>query len=82
MSKFVGAKNTQMCGPAKVRCYKNANSFEFKLHRLSECNCLPSCTVLSYNAYSTEADYDYMHAYLPIDFQEDHNFKKYFTHFD
>ena len=61
-----------VCGPAKISCYNNAEDqlllkefnqgFEVSGENVrgqTECNCLPACTSIAYEAEISQADFDY-----------------------
>lgn len=64
---------TPICGTSKIPCYDQAEddllqeqyvdgiTANDKLS-LNECNCLPSCTSIRYEAEITQAPYDYIRA--------------------
>lgn len=57
-----GDKNTQICGAARMRCMKEA---KWKMSTTNsgkafeeECNCVPACTFIKYNAYVSRSPLD------------------------
>lgn len=80
---ILGDNQTKICGGLKLRCYRDA---EMKLFGedwddestvdevqsiRDKCNCLPSCTSISYDAEIDRANYDYDQAIRPNDFPDD-----------
>lgn len=67
----VGDGNTPICGAAKIKCYNDAedklSEKEF-INGLSNdndvvksgCNCLPSCTSITYDAEISQAKFDWV----------------------
>lgn len=68
---FLGDKNTKICGTGSSKCYRNAEKKLFgediiddfqddsvKLFR-SQCNCLPACTSIKYDAVIDRTKFDY-----------------------
>lgn len=61
---FTGDKNTQICGAARMGCLREAKR---KLETTNggkafeeECNCMPACTSIKYNAYVGRSSLDLM----------------------
>lgn len=68
---MTGEKNTKICGPAKIKCYKEAQKKLYgedievgltdkaaKSFR-KQCNCLPACSLIIYDADIDRAKVDY-----------------------
>lgn len=73
---FAGDENTKICGTAKIKCYMQAQESLFEediVDGLSdqeaksfrnECNCLPSCTTVTYDAHVDRAKFYWKEALL------------------
>ncbi|XP_055382467.1 pickpocket protein 28-like [Condylostylus longicornis] len=88
--KFSMPRNTSIpvCGSQKIDCYNQAedallkNEFEQGLKTSKEnyrgetdCNCLPACTSIAYEAEISQADYDFVsqfEAYMSSSYLDDH----------
>lgn len=69
-------KATKVCGPGKMQCYRMAeNEFYIGEYRVG-CNCLPSCTTLTYQGYQTTSDYDLVSTISKSIFRKDFNLEK------
>lgn len=64
--------NTPICNSPKIECYENAEKMyvyptQVEIHdqliALPGCNCLPSCTIITYNVEATQAKIN-MYPYL------------------
>ena len=70
--KSPGTADMEVCGPGNIKCYNEAEDelllkefnqgFEvsgenYRGH--TECNCLPACTSIAYEAEISQADFDY-----------------------
>lgn len=55
---FPGSNGTKICGPAKLECSNSASNNVFTSGAFDECNCLPTCTMISYDAVATQGEYD------------------------
>lgn len=60
--KTLGTSDTKICGPAKMRCCKDTQKHFYTGGEFNKCDCLPSCSALSYTAYSSMIDFDYARA--------------------
>lgn len=58
-----GTRDDKICGPAKLKCCMKADSKVFQSENFTMCNCLPSCSTLSYDVTVTQADYDLVESY-------------------
>lgn len=73
---FTGNSSTQICGTAKIECYMQAKQSLFEediVDGLSDeearsfrqkCNCLPSCTKITYNVHIDRAKFYWREALL------------------
>lgn len=75
---FTGTNGTKICGPGKIKCYKQCNRAEFRTVVLPACKCYPSCVQLLYNAEMTQTDFDYAHLYSNLYPKKSFGMKKYF----
>lgn len=55
---------TRVCGARSVSCYYDAedelfNPYEGPTHEDLGCNCLPACTAITYDAETSQADFDW-----------------------
>lgn len=61
ISTISGGRNTRICGEARIKCYKaaesNFNSESFRSFR-DPCNCLPACTSIEYTADIDHVKFD------------------------
>lgn len=67
---FLGDRNTPVCGAMKIKCYNDAEDTlleKFFQEGLSNsgyartgCNCLPSCTSITYDAEISQAKFDWI----------------------
>lgn len=60
---LTGDRNTKICGPNAIPCYRNAEitlltNISAKSFR-EQCNCLPECTKIEYNAEIDRVKYDW-----------------------
>lgn len=73
---FIGDRRTNICGVAKIDCYKSAemklsSSESSAISFRDKCNCMPSCTSIDYAALidRTTLGWEYViktvHNYLP-----------------
>lgn len=71
-ASFLGNLNVPVCGSANMKCYNEAEdelllkefeqglvTEEENLRGQTDCNCLPSCTSIAYEAEISQADFDY-----------------------
>lgn len=70
---FSGGRGTKVCGPKKEKCYMRAEKYFFGSDDKTDCNCLPSCVSIAYDAYSSTGDYDLVSAYSKSIFQSNFN---------
>lgn len=67
----IGDNDTKICGAAKIKCYNDAedklSEKEFteglgdNIEKVkSGCNCLPSCTSITYDAEISQAPFDWV----------------------
>lgn len=65
---MLGESDTPICGVPKIPCYTSAadellkfNGYTSGRHpdATNDCNCLPSCTSISYDHEISQADFDY-----------------------
>lgn len=71
---FKGNRSTPICGPMKIECYNDAEdrllekSFAEDLTNTAsartKCNCLPSCTSITYDAEISQAKFDWENLFL------------------
>ena len=72
VSSRLGDVSTPVCGAKSIKCFDRAedtllkNEFDqgLKTSKVNfrgetECNCLPACTSIAYEAEISQADYDY-----------------------
>lgn len=70
---LLGSKDTPICGTAKLMCTIESSQKMVKkrfLENLKDtgagCNCLPSCTTISYDIETSQANYDYKKLFLAL----------------
>lgn len=78
MVSFAGDADTKICGAANIHCYNSAHdklSEKKFIEGLADdidavkngCNCLPSCTSISYDAEISQATFDWVHTLAGLD---------------
>ncbi|XP_031638903.1 pickpocket protein 28-like [Contarinia nasturtii] len=55
--------DTKICGAAKFVCSSQADSNVYRSGAFDKCKCLPGCTSISYDAETTQVDYDLVSFY-------------------
>lgn len=73
-------QSTSVCGATKIECYNDAEDellqeeiaeglADSKLNKrgVTKCNCLPSCTSITYDAETSQADFDWENLFLAYD---------------
>lgn len=71
-----GSNETKICGPGKMQCTSDASQGVFTSGAFAQCNCLPSCTLISYDAVATQGDYDLSSAWSKSKYQTKLSFDK------
>lgn len=54
----LGSFGMKICGPAKLECVHQANIYIHKIGYPKECQCIPPCISLIYNAFASQSDFD------------------------
>lgn len=67
---FLGSNDTNICGPKKYQCCKDASHDIYTSGTFDECNCLPTCRLISYDAVATQGDYDLSTAWAKSKFRK------------
>lgn len=70
-----GPKDIKICGPAKSNCTCTCRRI-FHQHEITKCNCLSSCSALSYHASVTTTHYDYGRTLSKSRFQNEFDLEK------
>lgn len=53
------SNTTKICGTAKLSCLIDAGIVFYSTKEFFKCKCLPSCSVLTYNAFPSTTDFDF-----------------------
>lgn len=75
-SEKKGTRDDKICGPAKLECSMKADSKVFQSENFTMCNCLPSCSTLSYDVVVTQANYDLVESYSLSKFYDEVAYEK------
>lgn len=76
--KIEGSDDIKICGPAKIRCCNQAENMVYVSGNFDACNCLPSCTTVSYDVDTSQAEYDLLKSWSKSKFHQIFDFQKYF----
>lgn len=57
--KILDSKGTKICGTLKMDCCKKYEKYFYSSEDLDRCDCLSSCSSLSYDAYASSTDFDF-----------------------
>lgn len=58
--KKIDSNDTEVCGNIKMPCYHTADNSFYRSEDYKDCDCLPSCTALSYDAYVSTNDFNFV----------------------
>lgn len=72
-----GSEDTKICGPAKMRCCNHAENKIFEAGYFDACDCLPACTMVSYNVDAFETEFDLLSSWSRSKLQQTLDFEKY-----
>lgn len=76
LHSLLGFKETKVCGPVKFKCIYQAEQLFYTSANRKICNCLPSCTALSYDAYDSQTNYDFISAFSRSILKNNFNLEK------
>lgn len=68
--KISGTQGTKVCGTRKIRCVMQAEKTLFLSGAAIQCDCLPSCTAVSYNIEQNPIEYDLGNAWAKSRFPQ------------
>lgn len=69
-------KEMKICGIRRLKCLSNAESELFVTDAIEKCNCLPSCTTLTYDIEPNLVEYDFLEAWSKSKFPQPQEFSK------
>lgn len=81
MNSFKGSVDTKICGPAKSSCCNRAIKMIHVSGNFDVCNCLPACSMVSYDVDTSFADYDLLSPWSRSNLQQTFDFEKYANNF-
>lgn len=71
-----GGDGMKICGPAKMDCVHQADGHLFRQGRLNGCDCLPPCSMLTYGALASQANFDLVSSYSYSAIQPEYDLEK------
>lgn len=66
----------KICGTRRQLCLVNAGNGLYLSGAIEKCNCLPSCTTLTYDVESNLVGYDFLQAWSKSKFPQPQEFEK------
>lgn len=73
---FLGSPGMKMCGTRRLLCLANAENGLYLTGAIEKCNCLPSCSTLTYDIEPNLVEYDFLKAWSKSKFPQAPEFER------